>query len=313
MPSIALSLTVAFTVGAAVTTEPPSIKQLEAKPELLRELYQPAHSLTVEEYYFRGYLAPGEPQPEIVPERYNTEDLYVVRKGSQALYVKKDAFRHPELTFQPVNAGAAVLCLPNPSGGNAWRANPWFVVLQDPLELLGQVSGVGDVDDDGSIDLVVADDIWEDGWSQLSHAGAPGATVFCGVKDGALVLDRQKTDGWAWRELSRLNAKIREMRPKAAAAMARGESADADLFGAILSKFLYYRALNLIDSGWEELKKDLRMFDPLQFPAGRHVPGTGAVPTTPIADIEQQAAKSLETRGPLDQDLKAYISAPLAP
>jgi hypothetical protein len=210
-----------------------------------------------------------------------------------------------------MNAGAPVLCLPNPSGGNAWRANPWFVVFQDPLKLLGQVSGVGDVDGDNFQELVVVDDIWEIYWPQLGHGGAPGATVLYHVENGALAVDQQKTDGWAWQVISRLNAKILEMRPNAAAAIASGKSADANLFSSILEKFLYYRTVNRINTGWEELRKDLRMFDPQQFPVGRYVPGKGHVPTTPIDEIEQQVAKSLETRGPLDQDLKAYTSAPL--
>jgi hypothetical protein len=311
VPSMVLFVTLTLAAGAAVATEAPTIEQLQAKPELLRQLYQPAHSLTVEEYYFRGYLAPGEPQPEIVPEKFGAEDLYVVRTADKVLYIKKDAFRHPDLRFQPMNPGAPVVCLPNGSGGNGWRANPWFVVLQDPLKLLGQVSGVGDVNGDESQDLVVVDDIWEICWLQLSHAGAPGAAVLYHVENGALAVDQQKTEGWAWQVISRLNAKILEMRPNAAAAMASGKSADADLFSSILGKFLYYRTVNHIDTGWVELKEDLRMFDPQQFPVGRDVPGKGHVPTTSIEEIEQQVTKSLETRGPLDQDLKAYTSAPL--
>jgi len=309
--SILLFVTLTLPADAAVTTEAPTIEQLQAKPELLRRLYQPVHSLTVEEYYFRGYLAPGEPQSEIVPYIFRAEDLYVVRTADKVLYIKKDAFRHPDLTFQPMNAGAPVVCLSNAGGGNAWRANPGFVVLQDPLKLLGQVSEVVDVDGDNFQDLVVVDDIWENCWPQLGHGGAPGAAVLYHVENGALAVDQQKTDNWAWHEMGMLNAKIQEMHPNAAAAMASGKSADAALFSSILSKFLYYRIVNHIDSGWFELKKDLRMFNPQQFPAGRYVPGKGLVPTTPIEEIEQQVTKSLETRGPLDQDLKAYTSAPL--
>jgi hypothetical protein len=313
--SIVLFVTLTLAAGAAVVTEAPTIEQLQANPELLRQLYQPAHSLTVEEYYFRGYLAPGEPQPEIVPSKFGTEDLYVVRNVDKVVYIKKDAgLRHLDLTFLflPTNAaGAPVLCLPNPSGGNGWRANPWFVVLRDPLKLLGQVSWVGDMNGDEIQDLVVVDDIWESGWPQLSHAGAPRAAVFYHVENGALAVDQQKTNGWAWHEISMLNEKILQMRPNAAAAMARGDDAgDNPFFSSILEKFLYYRVLNRVDSGWVELKKDLRMFDPEQFPAGRHVPGKGFVPTTSIEEIEQQVTKSLETQGHLDQDLKAYTSAP---
>ena len=315
LSSIVLFVTLTLAAGAAVVTEAPTIEQLQANPELLRQLHQPAHSLTVEEYYFRGYLAPGEPQPEIVPSKFGFEDLYVVRDVDEVVYIKKDAgLRHLDLTFLFLPrhaAGAPVLCLPNPSGGNAWRANPWFVVLRDPLRLLGQVSWVGDVNGDEIQDLVVVDDIWECCWPQLSHAGAPGARVFYHVENGTLAVDQQKTDGWAWHEIGMLNEKILQMRPDAAAAMAGGESGDEDLFSSILKKFLYYRVLNLIDSGWVELKKDLRMFDRRQFPVGRHVPGKGLVPTTPIEEIEQQATKSLETQGPLDQNLKAYTSAPL--
>jgi hypothetical protein len=309
---IVLSISLVVTDGAAVVTDAPTIEQLQAKPELLRQLYQPAHSLTVEEYYFRGHLAPDEPQPEIMPEKFMAEDLYIVRKDNQVVYIKKDAnFRHLDLTFLPMNAGAPVLCLPNPSGGNAWRANPWFVVLQDPLKLLGQVSRVDDVNGDGSQDLVVTDSIWESCWPQLSHVGAPSATIFYHVRNGGLAVVQQKTSAWAWHKLSTLNEQILEMRPEAAAAMARGESANEGLFSSILAKFLCYRVLNLVDSGWVELKKDLRMFDPQQFPIGRHIPGEGFVPTTSIMAIEEQVTKTLERRGPLDQDLKVYTSTPL--
>jgi len=279
LSSIVLFVTLTLAAGAAVVTEAPTIEQLQAKPELLRQLYQPAHSLTVEEYHFRGYLAPGEPQPEIVPSKFGFEDLYVVRDDDEVVYIKKDSgLRHLDLSF---------LFLPR------------------------QVSWVGDMNGDEIQDLVVVDDIWECCWPQLSHAGAPGAMVFYHVENGTLAVDQQKTDGWAWHEIGMLNEKILQMRPDAAAAMAGGESGDEDLFSSILKKFLYYRVLNLIDSGWVELKKDLRMFDPRQFPVGRHVPGKGLVPTTPIEEIEQQATKSLETQGPLDQNLKAYTSAPL--
>jgi len=302
--SIVLFVTLTLAAGAAVVSEAPTIEQLQANPELLGQLYQPAHSLTVEEHYFRGYLAPGEPQPEIVPSKFGFEDLYVVRNVDEVVYIKKDSgLRHLDLTFllSPMHApGAPVLCLPNLSGGNAWRANPWFVVLRDPLKLLGQVSWVGDVDGDEIPDLVVADDIWEICWPQFGHVGAPHAMVFYHVVDGVLAVDQQKTNGWARREIGMLNEKIMQMRSNAA---------DADL-SPILTKFLYYRILNRVDSGWVELKKDLRMFDPEQFPAGRHVPGS--VPTTSIEEIEQQVTKSLETRGPLYQDLEAYTSAPLA-
>ena len=312
LSSIVLFVTLTLAAGAAVVREAPTIEQLQAKPELLHQLYQPAHSLAVEEHYFFGYLAPGEPQPEILPEKFQTEDLYVVRNAAEVVYIKKDAnFRHRDLTFLRINAGAPVLCLPNPSGGNAWQANPWFVVLLDPLKLLGQVSWVADKNGDGLQDLVVVDDIWEICWPQLFHAGAPAPAVFYHIENGALAVDQKKTDGWAWHEIGMLNAKILQMRPNAAAAMARGESADTDLFSSILTKFLYYRVLNLIDSGWDELRKDLRIFDPEQFPVGRHVPGIGFVPTTGIEEIEQQVTKSLEARGALDQNLKAYTSAPL--
>jgi hypothetical protein len=186
------------------------------------------------------------------------------------------------------------------------------VVLRDPLKLLGQVSWVGDMSGDEIEDLVVVDDIWESGWRQLSHVGAPRAVVFYHVENGVLAVDQQKTNRWARRQIGVLNEKIMQMRSNAADAMARGDDAgDNPLFSSILEKFLYYRVLNRVDSGWVELKKDLRIVDPKQFPAGRHVPGKGFVPTTSIEEIEQQVTKSLETRGTLYQDLKAYTSAPL--
>ncbi|MDX9971519.1 MAG: hypothetical protein RBU21_00875 [FCB group bacterium] len=305
-----VSLSFVFCFGAAAV-EAPTVKQLQEKPELLKELYEPAHSISVEEHYFRGYLAPGEAQPEIVPEAFRAEDLYVVRSGDQTVYLKKHAFRRASLSFIPMDAGEAVICLPNPDGGNGWRVNPWFVVQQEPLKLLGQVSGVFDIDGDGEQELVVVDDIWEGGLSQLSHADAPSAAVIYRVENGALVLDGGQTRDWAARKITRLNEEIQELRPDAEAAVKRGESAPPELFSAILAKFLYYRAQNRLEPGWEELRKDLRTFDSETFPIGGFTQ-PNPVPKTSIKEIEQRVAESLKARGSLEADLKAYTSAPLA-
>lgn len=54
----------------------------------------------------------------------------------------------------------------NPSGGNAWNANPIYVIsLEDKyfLKNLGQVSRVYDIDKDGIDELIIYEDIWEGG------------------------------------------------------------------------------------------------------------------------------------------------------
>jgi len=169
-----------------------------------------------------------------------------VRNGDQVLYIKKDAFRRTQLSFKAINLqGAAILCLPNPSGGNGWRANPWFVVQADPLKLLGQVSRVVDIDGDETEELVVVDDIWESYWPLFGHAGAPGASVFYRVLDGALVVDKQATETWASREIAELDAQIQEAHSKATSGVP---------LSTILTKFLYYRARNHEDIGWDELR-----------------------------------------------------------
>ena len=94
--------------------------------------------------------------------------------------------------------------------------------------------------------------------------------------------------------------------------MTAGKPADSALLSAILSKFLYYRVLNLVDSkvtgGWDELKKDLRAFDPRKFP----IASSPESPTTPIEEIEQNVTNSLKARGPLEADIQRYTSKPLA-
>ena len=217
--TLILILGAACAAGTAGAVKAPTIAELQANPELLKQQYDIEDSLTVEEYYFRGYLKPGEKQPDFPPQAFYNEDLYVVRNGKDVLYVKKQAFRNPRITFEPLDAGAPVVCLPDPSGGNGWRANPSFVVLRDPLKLLGQVSGVDDLDGDGERELVVVDDVWEGGLSYLSHAGAPGAAVVLCVENEKLVLDRAKTSDWAWKQLSLLNKRIAELQPAATSAM----------------------------------------------------------------------------------------------
>jgi len=306
-----LCLLVAFLSAAACAVEAPTVQQLQENPQLLQQLYEPAKSPIVQEYYFRGYLAPGTPQPDSVPPEYYNQDLYVVRDGSQVLYIKKMAFRHPDLSVENVTAGESVLCLANPSGGNGWNANPWFVVARNPLALLGQVSGPGDPDQDEQNDLVVIEDVWESGWPQLDHVEAPAAIVFMRVDQHRLIPDDERNSRWAQTKVRTINETIKQVQPGAAAAFAAGKPAPPTLFSGILLKLLYYRIWGQNELGWEEFKKDLRLFDEKLFPVARFVPGKGEVPTTPIEDIEKYAAETFEQRGDFKTWLTNYVSTPL--
>jgi len=233
-----------------------------------------------------------------------------VRDGVETLYIKKHAFRDiNEREF--VNAGENVLCLPNPGGGNGWNANPWFVIGRNPLALLGQVSGPGDPNQDHQKDLVVIEDIWESGWPQLSHVDAPSATIFMRVDQHRLVPDDERNSSYAQTKIYEINALIHDMQPEAAKAFAEAKPADQALFSAILQKLLYHRVWAQNEIGWEEFKKDIRLFDQKVFHVAQFVPNKGQVPTTPIEDIEKYAADSLAQRGDFKTWLANYVNEPL--
>lgn len=161
-----------------------------------------------------------------------------------------------------LNAPQPVLCVPDPSGGTAWQANPWDVIaLSEPrfLRRAGQVTSVEDLDDDGEVDLLMLNSAWE-ATDLFSRAGAPAVWVFCQVREGRLEPDVARTRVWAEAEIDRLDATIRELiaagpggRP------ARLQTAvDDPLLKAILERYLYRLGLGEGRAARVELDKALR-------------------------------------------------------
>ena len=287
----------------------PTVSQLKQNPELLARLYEPARSGIEEEYYFRGYLKPGESQPAVVPFEYGQEDLYVVRSGSEILYIKKKASRddRPGRKAIRMDVGAPVLCLPNWDNGNGAEANPWFVVLLKPLRLLGQVSDVGDSADGVGALFVVAGGF--EACCGLCHADSPSVDALFRVENGALVMDREKTQKRAEAGIAAADAEFRESRPRVAAALKQGNEIEREILPLVLAKFLNYRMVGRTDDGWKELRKDLRAFGGERFPVGCYAPGKSL--TMPVKEIEREVAKSVKRMGALDEALKNYVSEPL--
>jgi hypothetical protein len=248
----------------------------------LREMQQEKEhetlSLFPQAYDFRDAQSLSRGDIDILLELYKRKDElqdfhrlaeFVVRISSggcqlllpieSALYERM--FRANEGYYSP-DLDPPIVCIRDPSGGNAWNANPWYVVsLQQRsfLKKVGKVAQIRDYDGDGTEDLIRYEDIWEGGLGWFCHAGAPAAIICYRVEDGRLVRDAAR-NAQRWKsEIDQFDARIRVETEKVLmeGQVEIAEPIDSGLLHSILSKFLRFRLLDELEKGWQELHNDL--------------------------------------------------------
>ncbi len=151
-----------------------------------------------------------------------------------------------------------ILCISNPSGGNGWNVNPFYVIsLEDKyfLKNIGEVSDAYDVDVDAIDELIKVDNTWELGLGYLCHADAPGVIIILRVEKDKIISDVSNNINYYRGEIIRINIAINKF-PKEIP-----REGNQRLFSLILQKFLIYRLLKNIDEGWREFNKDIRHYD----------------------------------------------------
>ncbi len=225
--------------------------------------------------------------------------------------------------YKVVNAGAMVLCVSYPSGGNALNANPCYVVSLEKetnLKLLGRVGYVKDFDGDGEDDLGWYEDVWESGLGSGWFGHSAGMNhlsprIYYHIVKGKLVAYQEKNIRY-WRdEIRELDEQIEKYRgqiPKDAQSIMEPEG--SWLLLKVLSKFLRYRMLGESQKGMEELGRDLRYCDEEYFYFRRWAKGGKGkvIGKYPAGEIEQIVKKSLE-RYPVPRTSKRSIWAYVTP
>ncbi len=185
----------------------------------------------------------------------------------------------------------SVLCVYTPSGGNAWNANPYQVfslifTKKNSLALthLGQITDAIDIDKDGTDDLIRYEDVWELGLGYLSHAGCPGAIVFLRIAGNKTVEDVVNHQDYYNAEIQKIENKIKSY------SIERPAKMNDALLSLILEKFLIYRLLGKIKTGWSAFEKDIRHYDKHVFYLNNGLQ-TIAIP---INEIKQKMVDSLK-------------------
>lgn len=223
--------------------------------------------------------------------------------------------------YKIVRAGAMVLCVPYPSGGNGLNVNPYYVASLEKeafLKVLGRVGYIEDFDGDGEDDLIWYEDVWESGLRWFGHAGGKELSpkIYYHVVEGKLLPYEQKNIR-SWRdEIRKFDEQIETYCgdiPKNAALVMEPEG--SWLLHTILSKFLRYRLLGETRKGVQELSRDLRYYDEEYFYFQRWAKGDRGmiVGKYPASDIEQTVKTSLE-HSPVPTTCKkslwAYVNPP---
>jgi hypothetical protein len=254
--------------------------------EMQQEKQQETLSLFPQAYDFQDAQSLSRGEIDILLELYKRKDElqdfhrlaeFVVRissGGCQVLLPIESALYEPMFGapqgYCLPDLDPPIICIPDPSGGNGWNANPWYVVSleqQSFLKKVGKVARVGDYDGDGTEDLIRYEDIWEGGLEWFCHAGAPGAIICYRVEDGRLVRDAAR-NAQRWKsEIDRFDARIRVESEKVSVdgQVEIVEPIDSDLLRVILGKFLRFRLLDEIEKGWQELHNNLRHRDEQYF------------------------------------------------
>lgn len=302
MGALAIATCLIAVIGASPGV-PPTRDELCNQPDLLERLYLPAYSLTVQEFIFSPEKGAEVVDTPTESSSSRVEQLYVIRKDSQVLYLPKEAHDRGELTSKSLRKnGVNILCLANYSGGNGWTANPWFVLRLDPLELLGQVSHIRETHEYAGEDLVVVDPVWEPGLLGLDHASSPFAEVILKVGQSGLELDKTETQNLGYVHLRALSAEIEQIRL---------ENKEPIPLGKMLSKFLYYRGMGQVEQGWRVLHEDLLSFEPARYPEARSSSGKKANGLLTIAEVEQAVKESLAAHKNFERELRDYVEEPL--
>lgn len=194
-----------------------------------------------------------------------------------------------------------VLCVSNPSGGNAWNGNPWYLVSLDPdsfLKCPGRAARVMDIDSDGKDDLIWYDDTFENGLEWFCHTSAPGAVIFYRVEEGRVVPDSRRNAEYRREQIRDFDERIHKLRSSIVkdGNVQVGKPKESRLLGIILMKFLRYRLLGKQDRAWYELGRDLRFRDDDYFFFRRYIKNIDkeVIRKYPVSEIEELVREKLQ-------------------
>jgi len=157
-----------------------------------------------------------------------------------------------------------------------------FTVYRKAIRPLGAVSGISDADGDGLLEPFVYDTAFSNGLGLIESERAPVVRVFLSVDKGRLVAERGKYESFYRSKIDGLSELI---------ARDRAESPGSGDLAPVLEKFLYYKALGWEKEGWQDLEKDLMLYDVRRFPQQR---GKGVSPEKfSVVEIVSRMRKAL--------------------
>lgn len=260
--------------------------------DVFKKFYEFATNKVIKEYQLEIQLYKIKDKPEYLYNDYIPKAVFIINGGGNKVKLPSNRFTPLEeiIYILPKN-NRPMLCIADPSGGNGWNDNPFYVVSLEEshyLKNLGQVSDVYDIDKDGIDELLIHDDVWEMGLDYLCHAESPGATIIYRVDEGAIVKDVSNHIEYYQKEIDRINEEIK-MYPRE---ITGPDKANTGLLSLILEKFLIYKLLGHIEKGWQEFENDIRHYDKDFFflYGGQMKP----VDKVPIQDIKRKMIDSLK-------------------